>query len=238
MQQQRVPPREPENWFDDDFVADWLTRQESRVDERRRQFAMVRSVILRSPDEPFRYLNIGAGDGWLDEGLLARFNRAEAVLLDGSPAMGARATERLAAYAGRFQVVQGDLLSPEWKVGLDGTFDLAVSTIAIHNLEDPLRIRDLYREAFPLMAAGSLFVNLDYVRGASNDLGPVFRWASADPDAGFSPVRGYRPFAGTVDEHLGWLREAGFAPAECFWKELRIAMFGGFKGTIRVPAAP
>jgi len=236
--QQRVPPREPENWFDDSFVADWLVRQEARVSERQRQFAMVRSVILRAPDEPFRYVNIGAGDGWLDEGLLGRFTRAEALLVDGSPAMIARARERLARYKGRFQVVDGDLLGPRWRDAIPGSFDLAVSTIAIHNLEDPLRIRDLYAEVFPLMAEGSLFVNLDYVRGASNELGPVFRWASADPDAGFSAVRGYRPFAGTVDEHLGWLREAGFAPAECFWKELRIAMFGGFKGPIRVPPAP
>lgn len=236
--QQRVPPREPENWFDDSFVADWLVRQEARVSERQRQFAMIRSLILRAPDEPFRYLNVGAGDGWLDEGLLARFTRAEAVLLDGSPAMIVRARERLASYQGRFQAVEGDLLSPDWRSAVSGSFDLAVSTIAIHNLEDPLRIRDLYAEIFPLMAERSLFVNLDYVRGASNELGPVFRWASADPDAGFSPVRGYRPFAGTVDEHVGWLREAGFAPAECFWKELRIAMFAGFKGPIRVPPAP
>lgn len=237
MQQQRVPPREPENWFDDDFVADWLVRQEGRVGERQRQFAMVRSVILHAPDEPFRYMNIGAGDGWLDEGLLKRFPRAGAVLVDGSPAMIARARNRLEPYGGRFQVVEGDLLTPGWSAAVPGGLDLAVSTIAIHNLEDPLRIRDLYAEVFPLMADGSMFINLDYVRGASNEVGPIFRWASSDPEAGFAQVRGYRPFAGTVDEHLGWLREAGFAPVECFWKELRLAMFGGFKGPIRVPNA-
>jgi hypothetical protein len=41
-----------------------------------------------------------------------------------------------------------------------------------------------------------------------------------------------------VIEHLGWLQEAGFRAVECFWKELRIAIVGGFKGSARVPDGP
>jgi hypothetical protein len=50
-------------------------------------------------------------------------------------------------------------------------------------------------------------------------------------------VRGYRPYVGSVDEHLAWLREAGYSPVDCFWREFRIALFGGFRGDVQVPDA-
>ena len=80
-------------------------------------------------------------------------------------------------------------------------------------------------------------MNLDYVRAPHPGLGDVYRFASADDNSGFLQVRGYRDFAGTLDEHLGWLAEAGFAPVDCFWRDLRTALFGGFRGRIRLPSA-
>lgn len=227
--------REQENWLDEAFVLEWLGRQERRLTERQRQFAMVCALIPWTPEEAFRYLDIGAGDGWLDEMLLARFPRAEATLLDGSPFMVKRAQDRLRPFAERVRVFQADLATPAWAGSAVGPFDVAVSTIAIHNLEDPARIRALYREVSGLMADGGFFMNLDYVRAPHPSLGSVYRFASQDARSGFMQVRGYRDFAGTVDEHLGWLAEAGFAPTDCFWRELRLALFGGFKGSICLP---
>jgi len=37
-----------------------------------------------------------------------------------------------------------------------------------------------------------------------------------------------------MQEQMGWLRDAGFSPVDCFWKEFRLAIFGGFKGQVRV----
>lgn len=230
--------RRPEEWSDDAFVLQWLARQEERADERRRQFTMVRALVPRRPEESFRYLNIAAGDGWLDEMLLARFPGSEATLLDGSPVMLERAQQRLRPFGERVKLVRADLATPAWPDGLAGPFDLALSTIAIHNLEDPARVRALYREISTLMADGGFFMNLDYVRAPHPKLGAVYRFASADEESGFMRVRGYRDYAGTLEEHLGWLAEAGFSPVDCFWRELRLALFGGFKGTLRVPDSP
>ncbi len=230
-----VPGREEEDWFDDAFVSEWLDRQANRTLERERRVAMVRSVILHPKDEPFKILDIAGGDGWLDELLLQQFPNAEATVVDGSPEMVRRARERFKALGGRGHIVQADLAKPDWITATGGPFDFIVSTIALHNLEDPKRLREVYGEVYEITAENGLFVNFDYVRAAHPSLGSVFQWASADPDAGFMPVRGYRPYVGSVDEHLGWLREAGFAPVDCFWRELRIALFGGFRGGARVP---
>jgi SAM-dependent methyltransferase len=224
-----------ENWADDHYVAEWLDRQHDRTQERERQFAMVRSLIPRDPDEEFRYLDIGCGDGWLDYFILARFPRAQAVLADGSPLMLERAEERLKAHAGRVTTARVDLASPDWATAIPTPIDVAVSTIAIHNLRDPLRIRTLYAEIYGLLSDGGFFVNLDYVRAAMPVLRDLARRAAADPDASYIARSTSSGNPGTIDEQLVWLREAGFTATECFWKEFNAALFGGFKGSVRIP---
>jgi len=237
LMQQVGYAREGENWFDDQFVADWLGRQKARTPERERQFAMIRAMVPRRTDEKFRYINLGGGDGWLDERMLERFPNAQAIVHDGSPAMLKQAEDRLKRYSDRVQLVEADLSSASWVDKVQGPIDLSVSTIALHNLEDPQRCRLLYREVASMLNPGGMFMNLDYVRAPHPKLGDVYRFASSDKETGFLEVRGYRDFLGTVDEHLGWLSEAGLSPVDCFWRELRIALFGGFKGVPSVPDA-
>jgi tRNA (cmo5U34)-methyltransferase len=234
-----------EDWFDDQFVEGWIEEQGARKTERERQFARIAALVPRHHDEPFRYLNVGAGPGPLDALLLSRFPRAEATLLDGSPVMLEHARAELATFEGRASFVQANLAESDWAAGL-GPFDLAVSSIAIHNLRESRLVRTLYADVFDLLAEGGFFMNLDYVRMASTTLGPLGAWAAQDADAGFlrvgggggrAPVRrgGGGGAAGTVEENLVWLREAGFAPVDCFWREFRVALFGGFKGEVHVP---
>jgi tRNA (cmo5U34)-methyltransferase len=151
--------------------------------------------------------------------------------------MGERAKEQLRAFGERVTVVHADLSSPSWQGAMDPPYDGAVSTIAIHNLRDPVRIRALYAEVFQLLAPGGFFMNLDYVRPASPELRALLSWARGDP-AGAQPGRssgGTSP--GGMGDQLQWLRDAGFDPVDCFWKEFQAALFGGFKAPVRIPGA-
>ena len=227
--------QEREDWTDEAFVRDWLRRQQERAPERERQFSMLCSLIPRSPDDSFRYIDIAAGDGSLDTLLLGRFRSAEATLLDGSPVMVKLAGERFASRDVKVTAVQGDLESSEWLRAIQPPFDLALSSIALHNLEDPTRLRELYGEIYDILGDGGFFMNLDYVRAPSHALWPLYQKATRGQESGFSmAIRSIRDYAGSVDEHLGWLREAGFAPVDCFWREFRLAIFGGFKGSVKV----
>ena len=232
-----VRQRPRENWADDHFVADWIEKQGDRAAERAHQFGIVRSFVPRQPAEPFRYLNVGAGDGRLDEVLLQRFTAARATLLDGSPLMVKRAEERLRRFGERVTVVRGELATPAWRDAVPGPFDLVVSTIALHNLADPVRIRKVYAEVFEVVSDGGFFMNFDYVRAASPGARQIVLWASGDPEGGYLSRSTGGQTSGTLDEQLGWLREAGFAAVDCFWKEFQAALFGGFRGSPNVPAA-
>jgi SAM-dependent methyltransferase len=224
-----------EDWFSDEYVDDWIGRQEDRNSERQHQFAMIRSIIPRRADEPFRYLNIGAGDGRLDECLLAHFPRAEATLLDGSTRMLEHARERLRAFNGRVTFAEGDLRA-DWSASVTGPVDVAVSTIAIHNLREGSLIRKVYTDAFALLADGGFLVNLDYLRASSPRLTPLSALALASRDAWpMGRPRSGSGSSGTIEEQLIWLRDAGFAPVDCFWKEFQVAMFGGFKNRVQIP---
>lgn len=234
MQQTQQRPRE--DWADDQFVATWLDRQNERGAERARQFVIVRSFVPKHPEEPFRYLNVGSGDGRLDDVLLERFTAAAATLLDGSPLMLERAMERLQRFGSRVTAVRGDLSSPSWREAVEAPFDLVVSTIAVHNLADPARIRRLYAEIYDVVAEGGFFMNFDYVRVPSPRVRELVAWASGDPEAGYLSRSTGGQASGSLDEQLGWLREAGFAPVDCFWKEFQATLFGGFKGAFRVPS--
>lgn len=234
---EQVTPAEPrtrprEDWSDEEFITYWIERQEERHAERDRQFAMIRAIVPYATDEAFRYLNVGSGPGALDAVLLERFTQAQAVLSDNAEGMLKHAHKVLAAYGSRASFVRSDFSSPDWVQTVQGPFDLVVSSIAIHNLRDPRRIRALYAEIFGLLGDGGMFMNMDYIRAASASLGPLAERAVKDPDAGFLVGRGGKNMPGTSDEQLSWLREAGFQPVECFWKELRISLFGGFKNGV------
>jgi tRNA (cmo5U34)-methyltransferase len=227
--------RPREDWFDEDFVGRWIGQQEGRAAERRRQFVLVRSLVPKTPDQEFRYINLGAGPGNLDEVLLEQFKGAQATLVDGSMAMLAEARKRLERFEDRVEFVQGNLSSPQWTGAVQGPFDVAVSTIALHNLRDAGRIRELYEEIFHLLGHGGIFLNLDYVRPTRDTLRPLAAWAGRDPEAGLSGRFGGRGAPGTLEEQVGWLREAGYTAADCFWKEFQVALFGGLRDHLHLP---
>ncbi len=228
MQQTQQEPRE--DWSDEAWVDLWIQRQEARAPQRNRQFAMIRALVPAQPGDAFRYINVGAGPGALDELLLARFPNVRATLQDGSPLMLRRARERLERFGDRVEYVQADLATPAWREQIRGSFDLAVSSIAIHNLGDGRRIRALYAEIAEVLSPGGFFMNLDYVRPASLRFRALMDRATADPESGFMMGGGGGP--ATVEEQLIWLRDAGFAPVDCFWKEFRVALFGGFRANL------
>ena len=225
-----------DQWHDEEYVKQWIERQEGRKAERRRQFVALRAFIPKNPDQEFRYLNLGAGPGNLDVVLLEHFNGANAVVLDGSLAMLAEARKQLAKYGDRVEYVQANLTDENWVGAVGGPFDFVLSARTIHHLGGPSRIRALYREIRGLTGHGGTFLNLDYVRPAKAELARLGDWITKDPEAGFSgPPHDADKMPGTVQEHLGWLGEAGFNTVEVYWKEMDLALMSGINGHLHMP---
>jgi SAM-dependent methyltransferase len=228
--------RHRHQWSDEQYVASWLEQEKEREPQRRRQFVIIRALIPRTREQEFRYINLGAGPGNLDEVILDHFPGAQATLVDGSLAMMAAARQRLQRFEGRAEYVHANLSSPDWTGAVSGAFDLAVSTVAIHNLREPSRIRDLYAETFRLLAHGGMFLNLDYMRANRPSLAGMAEWAARDPEAGLNGSGGGgHNMPGTLIEQLGWLSEAGFTGVDVFWKDMNTALLCGIRDHLHLP---
>jgi tRNA (cmo5U34)-methyltransferase len=225
-----------QQWSDETFVANWLLRQEVQLAAMRPQFAKIRALIPRGLGETFRYVDLAAGAGHLDELILDRFAGAQATLIDSSAPLLAHAQQRLARFAGRVQYVQTDLSHQGWIEQISGPFDAAVAARAVHHLGDSERIQAFFAEVRQALAPGGVFINLDYVRLSHPDFQALGTLAGQDPDAQFDLATPAMQLPCSIEEQLAWLREAGFAAAECVYREFQMAVVVGVRDQIRWPA--
>jgi tRNA (cmo5U34)-methyltransferase len=168
---QSADPTGVHDWHSDGYVREWVDAQRDRA--REEQLRHMMWLIPFDPDSEIRVLDIGGGHGLVTEAVLQTFPRARVVLHDYSEPMLQEASRYLAAYAPQVSFVRGDLMTPSWVADLEGAFDAVVSSIAIHNVRFPDRIRGTYVEVFPHVAAGGCFLNLDRVEAP----GPLIQQA-------------------------------------------------------------
>src|SRR5258708_16227831 len=167
-----------------------------------------------------RVLDLGTGDGRL-LGLVrqARPN-APGVALDFSPTMLAAAQQRFATDPS-VSVVAHNLDQPLPELG---AFAAVVSSVAIHHLH-PARQQALYGEIFACLAPGGLFCNLEHVSSPTAALHADFYQALGSSVTAEDPSNQ----CVALETHLDWLRAAGFADVDCFWKWRELALVAGTK---------
>ncbi len=184
---------------------------------------------------PQRVLDLGAGTGLLSSFVRAEFPGVELTLLDGAAAMLAQARSRLGTDRARY--VEADLRDalPE------GPWDAIVSALAIHHLTDEDK-RKLLHSVHAQLRPGGVFVNAEQVAGPT----PLFAehyaaWherrareaGSSDEEWNAARERMAHDIYATVESQLTWLREAGFADADCLFKQRGYAVLVGRRSPVR-----
>jgi tRNA (cmo5U34)-methyltransferase len=194
-------------WTNPDRVAEYLSRE---IPNRQLAEAMLLEALPQRVD---RFLDLGTGDGRLITLLREAHPQAQAVGLDSSQPMLARAGERLDGDAAvKLQV--HDLCDPLPELG---SFDAIVSGLAIHHLEDA-RKQVLFGEVCGLLAPGGVFANIDLVSAATPELHERFRREIGRPED--DPA----DRLADLGDQLGWLRAAGFADVDCHFKWLQLTL--------------
>jgi tRNA (cmo5U34)-methyltransferase len=200
-------------WSEPQRVAEYLDR-----DVPYRQAA--EQVLLEAlPERVERFLDLGCGDGRLIALLRSRHPEANAIGLDSSKPMLARAAARFENEPG-LEVRLHDLARPLEEAG---PFDAVVSGLAIHHLEDD-RKRSLFSEIQTLLTPGGVFANLDLVSPGSPRIHEDFRRKIGRTED--DPSDRLAPLAAQID----WLREAGFDEVDCHFKWLELALVVAVRG--------
>lgn len=202
------------SWRDEEKVVEYVGRV-SRLEARRAGEVQLADVL---PDGLERLLDLGCGDGALiSVAMAARRTLRYAVGFDSSQPMLRLAQQRFEADE-RVEIEARDLNEP---LPTMRSFDAVVSGFAIHHLAHE-RKRVLFTEIVERLRPGGVFANLEVVECATPDLQDEFYArigrAGGDPE----------DVLADVESQLIWMREAGLANVDCFWRWRGFALLVGY----------
>jgi tRNA (cmo5U34)-methyltransferase len=108
-----------------------------------------------------------------------------------------------------------------------GPWDSVVSALAIHHLDDPGK-RGLFARVHAALAPGGVFVNAEQVAGPTPFFEVVyaawherraFEVGATQAEWSASHARKALDRCASVEHQLAWLRDAGFADADCLFQD-------------------
>jgi tRNA (cmo5U34)-methyltransferase len=189
---------------------------------------------------PRRILDAGCGSGFVAERLLALHPQATLVGFDVSPEATEEAQRRL---GGRARIVCASF-EEDWPRAIgEKDFDLALCVQAVHHVPD-VRKRLTFERFHGILRPGGLYLQSDPLALGDPALFPYVKaiWNRLRSLQGLPPLPdGYLQgdaeeelekrgdLVASLDKQMRWLREAGFAHVECFWKHGNRAIFGGLR---------
>ncbi|HEY7278780.1 MAG TPA: class I SAM-dependent methyltransferase, partial [Trebonia sp.] len=209
-------------WKSDIGVSFWKSRESDHARRDAERRVLMAELLPFAVDEPFTFVDLGAGTGAASRTVLDHFTAAHAVLADFSSQMMAQGEVELKPYAGRYTYVEFDLTAAgAWPTSIAGPVDAVISSLSVHHLKDE-RKQSLFAEILAHLAPGGWYLNYDPVMPPN----PVVEeaWLRAgdrrDPTAAHkrqhrTPEEQFRyenhvRYMIPLDPQVGFLRAAGF----------------------------
>ncbi len=226
-------------WKSDIGVSFWKSRDYDKARQDAERRTLMAELLPFAPDEPFTFVDLGAGTGAAARTILDHYSAARAVLADFSPQMMAQGEVELAPYAGRYGYVEFDLTAEDaWPADIPARVDAVISSLAVHHLKDD-RKRSLFAEIRAHLAPGGWYLNYDPVTppdavveeawlraGDRRDPAAAHKRAHRTPEEQFRYENHVR-YMIPLEPQVGFLRAARFEGVDVFWKELDFVIYGG-----------
>lgn len=177
-------------------------------------------------------LDIGAGTGLLSSFLLNRYPEARITLIDISEKMLEVARQRFSGNE-NIKYVVGDYT----KLNLSEEFDLVVSALSIHHLEDSDK-KELLRKCYSVLKPNGIFINADQVIGETPYIDSLNkkRWKQSIEKSGLPREEILSAYERmkldketTLKQQLEWFTEIGLKDVSCIYKYYTFAVMFGRK---------
>ena len=227
-----------EIWKSESVVAQWSVEAANREATRTLHRHVMAELLPFGADEPFTFLDLGAGTGIGARAILERYSASTAVLADFSAHMMAQADHELADFDGRFSRVEFDMTSSNWPAPLAGPFDAVITSMCLHHLPDA-RKQTLLTEIRDRLVPGGWYVNYDPVATADPVVEAAWQRIEDLRDPGKANKRHNRTpeeqaryenhvrYMIVLDQLLGYLRDAGFDGVEVYFRDLENTICAG-----------
>jgi tRNA (cmo5U34)-methyltransferase len=236
-----------QSWQGRERAQKYEQRADLVLPKRQEMLSLIAQLIPFQRDKPLRILDLGTGTGVPTQRVLQDFPRASVVCVDKSAEMLEIGCAKMAEYGDRVSFVQADLEDPTWNKGLPNKSDAIVSALAFNLLTDGAKQR-LFAQCYEMLEPRGCLVFSDRLRAADEAVDRFYldqwmdfivrqarevlgkevtletvtaRQRSLDEAAGVKSA--------TLEDILAWLKQAGFAQAECYWKHFQWAVFGASK---------
>jgi len=226
-------------WKTDIGVNFWKSTESDRERRRAGHRELMAELLPFAADEPFTFVDLGAGTGAAARTILDHFTAAHAILADFSPQMMAQGALDLGPYEGRYSYVEFDLAQAGgWPEQIPLRVDAVISSLCVHHVNDE-RKQSLFGEIFAHLAAGGWYLNYDPVLPADPVTGEAWLRAGDRRDPSAAGKRAHRTaeeqfryenhvrYMIPLDPQLRYLRAAGFEGVDVYWKELDYVIYGG-----------
>jgi len=182
------------------------------------------------PQNTQSVVDLGAGSGLLTILVRNRFPQARIHLVDFSAPMLALARQRLGDDP-LITYEEADYVTAPLPLG----YDAIVSSLSIHHLDDPDK-QLIYRKAYDALSPGGVFINADHIAGPTPALEARYRalWlqqiraeGATNEQIEASLYRQTEDRRASVEDQILWLRDAGFADADVWYKDNCFAVMAG-----------
>ena len=213
-----------DRWHDPDFAVAWDRETAVGNPARAEHLDILLSVLAGHVRPDAAILDLGIGSGQVEMLLFERLPEARVVGVDGSAAMLALARERLTPFADRCALIERDFADIAGLRLPDQAYQAVISVQALHHAPHAQQ-RAVIRRAHDALEPGGLFLLMERVLIDAERLPGVYAamWERQERGAavksGWDPARYLQRLHDKADhvaspeDHLGWLRAAGFAAA-------------------------
>ncbi|MFC1848400.1 class I SAM-dependent methyltransferase [Chloroflexota bacterium] len=200
--------------------TDFVLRCVPRYDE------MLSMLFAYMPKEysPKSILELGCGTGNLTQLIHSHFPHSRITAVDISEECIQVCRERLQAV--NIDYIKSDFRDLDFAVN---SFDLVISSIAIHHLDDGER-EDLFSKLYVWQAPGSILTFCDQFRGETDGLYDrnirtwreyAFRQGATDKEwEMWMEHQAQHDHHASVQKHVSWLTGAGYPVIDCVWRYL------------------
>lgn len=195
------------------------------------QHDIILSLIPFSKDAKIKVLDLGIGTGALSHLLLTYYPNSKIYGIDLSKNMIEVSKKRLKEFEDRIVLSCGDIE----EISFDDDYDIVVAGLSVHHLTDEAK-RNFFKKIYNSLKEGGVFIIRDLIKSESDRINDLYfkLWCDFEQKNGVDPKKMSENFQeedipSTMENHIDWLKEAGFEDVDCVWKYCDFAIFAAYK---------
>lgn len=198
---------------------------------------MIQALVSAIPfkeSEKINIIDLGCGTGYISMKLKERFPNSKLTCLDFAENMITQARIRLKKYDS-ITFYNEDFRKFEF----DKTYDVAVSSLALHHLETKKEKKKFYSKIFDSLRSHGVFYNADIILSSNDYLQKLYmsKWkefmsrtiSTKEIEDTWMTKHHKEDHPEILLDQLEWLKEIGFTEVDVVWKYYNFAVYGGTK---------